>query len=456
MKKVCIVFAALFVFSSSDINAQKRKASYRNESLGLTQKPNIIFILADDLGIGNVSCYGADNYSTPNIDKLAKEGILFNHMFTAPLCGPSRALIMTGRYAFRTGATNQDATTLMKQETEKMIPQLLTPAGYVSTCVGKWGQLPLGPGDFGFDDYLRFKASGVYRNSPEKINHYTVNGEDKVMADAEYMPDLMHVHLVDFLSKNKNKPFFAYYPMSHVHGTIVSTPDSKPDSKDLYADNVLYMDKLVGELLSVLDSLHLRENTLIFFMGDNGTAGQYYTNSTIKGKILSGKKGEMKECGGLVPMIANWPGKVPAGVVSNQLIDASDILPTIAELSGAQIPKNITLDGKSFAFNLFGKKAQERDWIFCELGNKWYVRNQGWKLNNNNELFDMSNAPFEEILITDQNKTPASEEGYNKLKTVLDNLGPQNGILDTGDGSGRHGNKKDKKAKSKEKEEDSN
>lgn len=453
MKRICIVVALLVALIPNDANAQKRKASHRNESLGLSKKPNIIFILADDLGIGNVSCYGADNYSTPNIDKLAKEGIRFNHMFTAPLCGPSRALIMTGRYAFRTGASNQDATTLMKQENEKMIPQILSPAGYVSSCVGKWGQLPLGPGEFGFDNYMRFRASGVYKNSAEKTHHYTVNGEDKVMKDAEYMPDLMHDHLVDFLSKNKNKPFFAYYSMSHVHGTIIPTPDSKPDSKDLYADNVAYMDKLVGKLIMVLDSLKLRENTLVFFMGDNGTSGQYYTNSTINGKILSGKKGEMKECGGLVPMIANWPGKVPSGVVSEQLIDASDVLPTIAELTGAKLPTN-TIDGKSFAYNLLGKNAQERDWIFCELGNKWYVRNQGWKLNNNNELFDMSHAPYEEVLITDQNKSAASEEGYKKLKAVLDELAPQNGIIDTGDGSGRHGNKKDKKSKGKAKEEE--
>ena len=449
MKRICFVIVVLLALISTGAVAQKRKSSHRNESLGLTQKPNIIFILADDLGIGNVSCYGADHYSTPNIDKLAKEGIRFNQMFTAPLCGPSRALIMTGRYAFRTGATNQDATTLMKQETEKMIPQLLTPVGYVSSCVGKWGQLPLGPGEFGFDDYLRFKASGVYKNSPEKTHHYTVNGEDKVMTDAEYMPDLMHDHLVEFLSKNKNKPFFAYYPMSHVHGTIISTPDSKPDSKDLYADNVAYMDKLVGELVAALDSLKLRDNTLIFFMGDNGTAGQFYTNSTINGKILSGKKGEMKECGGLVPMIANWPGKVPSGVVSNQLIDASDILPTVADLTGAKLPSG-KIDGKSFAYNLLGKNTPERDWIFCELGNKWYARNQGWKLNNNNELFDMKNAPFEEILITEENKSAASEEAYKKLKSVLDELAPQNGIVDTGDGSGRHGNKKDKKSKVKD------
>lgn len=435
-----------------DTAAQKRKATYRNETTGLTKKPNIVFILADDLGIGNVSCYGADNYSTPNIDRLAKEGIRFNQMFTAPLCGPSRALIMTGRYAFRTGATNQDATALMKPEVEIMIPKIVKPAGYVSTCVGKWGQLPLGPSEFGFDDYMKFKASGVYRNSAEKTHHYTVNGEDKVMSDEEYMPDLMHDHLVRFITKNRNKPFFAYYSMSHVHGTIIPTPDSKSDSKDLYADNVMYMDKLVGKLLNVLDSLKLRENTIIFFMGDNGTANQWYANSTINGKKLSGKKGEMKECGGLVPMIANCPGKISSGVVTSRLIDATDIMPTVAELAGAEMPKNSTFDGNSFAGQLFGKKTTERDWIFCELGNKWYVRNKNWKLNNNDELFDMKNAPFEEILITDQNKSDASEKARVELKAALNQLSPEKGILDNGDGSGRHGNKKDKKTKVKEEE----
>ena len=155
--------------------------------------PNIIFILADDLGIGNVSCYGADNYRTPNIDQLAAGGTRFTHCYTAPLCGPSRALIMTGRYAFRTGATNQDATGRMKPEIETMMPAYLKPAGYVTSCIGKWGQLPLGPKEFGFHDEFRFRGSGVYwSNNKSKPEKYWVNGVEKNLGDGEYMPELMH------------------------------------------------------------------------------------------------------------------------------------------------------------------------------------------------------------------------------------------------------------------------
>jgi arylsulfatase A-like enzyme len=217
----------------------------------------------------------------------------------------------------------------------------------------------------------------------------------------------------------------------------------------LYADNVNYMDKLVGKLINLLDSLKLRENTLLVFMGDNGTAANFYASSTINGKNLSGKKGEMKECGGLVPMIINWPGVATPKMISNQLIDASDFIPTFAEIAGAKLPEKIKLDGKSFANQIIGKPGAERDWIFVELGNKWYVRSDKWKLNNAGEFFDMSNAPYEEKLIVNFNA--ASTAAKQQLQNVLDELNPAAGILDTGDGSGRHGNKvKKNKEKSKE------
>ena len=443
-------FLVCCLLASVSINVEAQKTNKKNIS-----KPNIIFILADDLGIGNVSCYGADSFYTPNIDKLAKEGIQFNHAYTAPLCGPSRALIMTGRYAFRTGASNQDATALMKPSVEIMMPDVLKPAGYITTCVGKWGQLPLGPAEFGFDDYLRFKGSGLYRSSPEKTAHYTVNGVDKILNQEEYFPDIIHNHLIDFIIANKEKPFYAYYSMSHVHGAIIPTPDSKPDSKALFADNVTYMDKLVGNLIHTLDSLKLRDNTLVVFFGDNGTSSPWCFNSPVNGKKLSGKKGEMKECGSLVPMIANWPGKIASGVMSDQLIDGSDFLPTFAELAGAKLPTKNVIDGHSFAPQLLGKKGKEREWIFVELGNKWYARNKEWKLNREGELFNMTNAPFEENLITADQKNAQSEAAQKSLQIVLDKLAPQNGILDTGNGNGRHANKsKDKKA-DKDKDKDS-
>src|SRR5580698_1308212 len=155
-------------------------------------KPNIIFILADDLGIGNVSCYGADNFKTPNVDGLAKSGLRFEHCYAAPLCGPSRALLMTGRYAFHTGMTGNDSGPLLKPANEVMMPRMLKPAGYVTAMCGKWSQLPLQPGDWGFDEYLRFNGSGKYWNTQAAGKNYVVNGKRVHLEDGEYLPDKMH------------------------------------------------------------------------------------------------------------------------------------------------------------------------------------------------------------------------------------------------------------------------
>lgn len=418
--------------------------------LAQTKKPNIIYILADDLGIDGLSCYGADLYKTPVIDKLAKDGIRYTNAYTAPLCGPSRALILTGRYAFRTGAVNQDMTGDMSPSVETMMPKILKQAGYTSSMIGKWGQLPLGPAEFGFDDYLRFFGSGVYVSTTEKKQKYVLNGQESILKDNEYMPDLMHTHVEDFLSKHTKDPFYMYYSMVHVHGEIIATPDTKPgttDFKSLYTDNINYMDKLVGKLLRTLDSLKLRDNTLIVFMGDNGTAGQAAAIGTVNGKKIIGKKGTMQEGGSLVPLIVNWPNVVKKATVSKSLIDATDLIPTFAEIAGAPLPTNNILDGKSFAYQLKGTKGVARDWIFTELGNDWYVRSANWKLNRAGQLFDMRNAPFEEkeVAIDDTNKAEK-----DKLQMVLDSLNPAGGILDKGDGSGRHATKVKAKNKGKE------
>jgi len=413
------------------------------------KKPNIIFVLADDLGIDGVSSYGADLFKTPEIDKLAKNGIRYTNAYTAPLCGPSRAMILTGRYAFRTGAVNQDQTGEFKPSDEIMMSKILKSAGYTTSMIGKWGQLPLGPAEFGFDDYLRFTGSGVYNNTDEKKQKYVLNGKDLVLKDNEYMPDLMHDHMVDFLSNHTKDPFYLYYSLVHVHGEIKATPDTKPgttDFKDLYTDNINYMDKLVGKLVHTLDSLKLTDNTIIVFFGDNGTAGQASVIGTVSGKKLIGKKGTMQEGGSLVPLIVNWPGVIKKGAVSKNLVDASDFVPTFAEIAGASLPTDKKLDGTSFAKQLNGGKANPRNWIFTELGNDWYVRDANWKLNRAGELFDMRNAPFEEKL------TPVSEstkEIKENLQRILNELDPASGVLDKGDGSGRHANKAANKAKKK-------
>ena len=406
------------------------------------KKPNIVFILADDYGTGEVSSYGADNYKTPNIDALARGGIRFTNAYTAPLCGPSRALIMTGRYAFRTGATNQDATGLMKPSVETMMPKVLKPTGYVSAMIGKWGQLPLGPADFGFDDYLAFTGSGIYWNTQDKGKTYVVNGKKTPLRDKEYMPDVMHQRAVDFITKHREQPFYLYYSLSHVHAEILPTPESAPDSKDVYADNITYMDKLVGKLVAELDRLKLRENTLIVFVGDNGTANPRASRATIGGRPLAGAKGSMLEGGALVPMVVNWPGTTPAGQVSHNLIDSTDFLPTFAELAGAALPAKTIIDGRSFLAQVRGQQGKPREWIFIELARMWYVREAGWKLTQTSELFNMSDAPFTETLVAAGTTDPAAIAARKRLQAALDTLNPAGGILDQGTGDGRHANRK--------------
>ncbi len=411
------------------------------------KKPNIIFILADDLGFAEIGCYGSDKYKTPNIDKLASQGIRFTHGYSTPLCGPSRAVLLTGRYAFRTGATNQDACSEVFTKAEKAIPYYLKPAGYVSTCIGKWGQLPNDPSDFSFDQYLRFFGSGIYWTDPRKKTNYRVDGIDLELKENEYMPDLMHKKMVEFLTKNKNNPFFAYYSLSHVHGEIMKTPDSKSTTTDFYDDNIRYMDKLVGQLRTELDRLKLSDNTILIFFSDNGTTGGHADAATIDGRRLSGQKGSMLEGGSLEPLIVYWPGVTPKGKVCSDLISSTDFIPTFAEIAGTTLPKDVILDGQSFNAQLHGEKGNPRTSLFVQLANNYWVRNTGWKLNQSGELFDMSKAPFEEIAVAADTKDTKAIAARATLQAELDRLNPSGGFKDTGDGTGRHANKAANKAK---------
>jgi arylsulfatase A len=230
-----------------------------------------------------------------------------------------------------------------------------------------------------------------------------------------------------------------------VHEKILPTPDSKPGTKDkfkLYQDNVSYMDKLVGKLVAELERLKLRENTLIVFAGDNGTATPFYQQSTIDGKILSGHKATMLECGALVPCIASWPGKIAPKGVTKSLVNICDFFPTLGTLAGASMPKGVTIDGRDFAQELMDESsAWPRDWIFVELGRQWYDRDAEWKLNESKELYDMHEAPFKETLVSPatEDKTAMAERTH--LQGVLDELNPAGGYLDPGKGGGKRARK---------------
>ena len=428
MKSIAPTLTCALLLAASAIAAE----SARPPAVSLS-KPNIIFILADDLGIGNVSCYGADNFKTPNVDALAQGGLRFEQCHAAPVCGPTRALLMTGRYAFRTGMTANTSGNLLKPDKEIMMPRVLKPAGYVTAQCGKWEQLPLQPGDWGFDEYLSYEGSGKYWNTQKNTQTYTVNGREVSLPDGVYLPDQMHSFVVDFITRHQAQPFYVYYSLSHVHGDILPTPDTAPGTKDPFVwfqDNVTYMDKLVGKLVAELDRLKLRENTLILIVGDNGTASPWYQRSTVHGKALSGHKVTMRECGALVPCIASWPGKIAPHQVTSSLINICDFFPTLAGIAGARLPVGVTIDGRDFAPQLLGQsQAWPRDWIFVQWRDEWFSRDARWKLNRKGELFDMSGAPFAEPLVPADTKDGAAIAARRRLQAVLDQLNPAGGIL---------------------------
>lgn len=382
------------------------------------EKPNIIFIMTDDIGIGDVGCYGGP-FTTPNIDELARTGIRFEYSYSAPVSGPSRCQALTGRYPFRTGLNSNDAEDALAGYKEIMIPTVLKTAGYTTACVGKWGQIPYGPREWGFDETLSFIGNGKY--TVKQLKQYEKNGTMVDLLPGEYLPDLMHNFAADFIEKNKNKSFFLYYSFSHIHGPIVPTPDSQPgaDEAQLYTDNISYTDKLVGQIVAKVKELNLTEKTLIIFTGDNGTA-RFGLPARVNGYEILGGKGTLLEGGSRVPLIVNWKGTTPSGRVNKDLTDFSDFFGTIAEIAGASLPQGVIIDSRSFAPQIKGMKGEPREWCYVEFNGKSYVRDYRYKLTNKGEFFDLKNAPFEEIPITlnntcDKNAASAKE----KLQQVL-------------------------------------
>jgi arylsulfatase A len=395
------------------------------------RKPNIILILSDDVGLGDIHFTGGP-FNTPNIDKLAASGTKFTYCYATPLCGPSRCELLTGRYPFRTGLNSNQSHTAVSPTSETMIPTVLKKAGYVTGSVGKWGQIQLGPGEWGFDEYLVFPGSGRYWR--DQTTFYTVNGKKIDLPEGKYLPDIMHKWAVDFIDRHKDKPFFLYYPMSHMHGPIVRTPDSKngEDKDQLYTDNVDYMDMLVGKLMKELDRQHLRDNTVVMFTGDNGTARFGVEKATVDGKSISGQKATMLEGGSRVPLCVSWPGHTPAGKTNNDLTDFSDFFATVAQLAGAKLPDGVKLDSHSFAPQIEGKKGSPREWVYVELNGKSYVRDKKYKLTARGDMFDLSQAPFKEIPVTPDAKDSEANAARKTLQAVLDDHKALPGkVLDT-------------------------
>ena len=394
-------------------------------------RPNIVLIMADDMGYECVSSNGGATYSTPRIDSLAKSGIRFLNGHSQPICTPSRVQIMTGLYNnrnyIRFGFLDPKATTF---------GHVLKSAGYKTCIVGKW-QLAGGlgaPGHFGFDEYCLWQLTR--RPSRYANPGLEVNGKLKDYKNGEYGPDLVSDYLCDFIERNKDAPFFAYYPMILPHWPFEPTPDSPdydktfPGAKGVgqmkyFKDMVSYTDKLVGKIVDKLDSLGLREKTLVIFTGDNGTYVKIVSN--LNGAKYPGGKGSTRDNGTHVPLVASWPGTAPAGKVSDALVDFSDILPTLAETTGAKLPTGEFYEGISLAPLLRGKPFKGRESIYC-----WYHRNglrgkesqhtrtQDFKLYSTGRYFKVAGDLLEKKPLKVSSLTGSGLAAYKALKTALD------------------------------------
>ena len=349
-------------------------------------RPNIVLVLADDLGYETLGAYGCTSYKTPELDRLAATGLRFQHCYSQPLCTPSRVEMLTGIYNVRNyrrfGYMDRDQVTLA---------QLLKKAGYATCVSGKWqlGHEADSPSHFGFDEYCLWNAyetGGRYANPGLYVNGKAEKYPGK------FGPDIVSDFACGFLERNRNRPFLLYYPMILVHQPFVPTPDSADWHKkqggnaavEYFPDMVAYMDKLVGKLVRQLDELGLRDDTIVMFTGDNGTPTP--CTSMCNGKPIKGGKGGMGDGGTHVPLIASWPRFIKEGKVLNDLVDFSDFLPTCCEAGGAEVPAELKIDGRSFLPQLKGEKGNPREWIYCwfardggPAGSEW-ARNQRYKM----------------------------------------------------------------------------
>jgi len=397
-----------------------------------TNRPNIILILADDLGYETIGANGGSSYRTPQLDKLAATGMRFTHCFVQPLCTPTRVQLMTGRYNVRNyinfGNLDPQAVTFAN---------LLKQAGYATCIAGKWqlGQDLELPKKLGFDEYCLWQHT---RRPPRYANPgLEINGIEKNYTDGEYGPDLVNDYALDFITRKKDGPFFLYYPMMLTHAPYQPTPDSRDwDPKaqgeqvnmkpEHFGDMVAYMDKLIGKLAARLDSLGIRDNTLLVLVGDNGTGRG--TRSMMGDRLVIGGKGTTTDAGMHVPLIVSWPGKITAGGVCSDLVDSTDFVPTILDAAGVVTPSGLKLDGRTFLPQILGAEGQPRDWIYS-----WYSPRQSadmtvrefafshrYKLYRSGEFFDLSKDADEKQPLTVSSLDGEAAVAAKLLQRALD------------------------------------
>jgi arylsulfatase A-like enzyme len=392
------------------------------------KKPNIIFILSDDLAQGDVGCYGQKLIKTPRFDRMAAEGTRFTQAYCGTsVCAPSRSSLITGLH---TGHCPIRANSEIQPEGQRPLPagtftvaQMLKDAGYATACIGKWGMGMFdttgSPLKVGFDRFFGYNCQRhahsyfptyLYRDD----QRFELPGNDGKGVGKIYAQNLIADETLDWVRKHQDRPFFLFYSVTLPHGNFeiddvgqYAGTDWTPTQKN-YAAMVSRLDSDVGRLLDLLRELHLDDNTIVFMAGDNGSSfaptselGRHFNQA---GNGLRGFKRSMYEGGLRQAALVRWPGQVPAGRVSDEPWAFWDFLPTAAELAGAKLPASFTPDGLSLVSFLRGGAAPKREYFYWELHEAppslQAVRFGDWKAVRNGpsapiELYDLKTDPGE-------------------------------------------------------------
>jgi arylsulfatase A-like enzyme len=411
--------------------------------------PNIILVLADDLGAKELSCYGNKEYTTPNLDRMATEGVRFETFFAMPLCTPTRVALMTGQYGFHNGFLGMQDP---RYKPDPKSPQaaignhfthadLLKKRGYATAQVGKWqlsGKLPTLVNDAGFDEYRMWAYA---ENLPPGIDHpgreggkdgknsrywwpsIVENGKYLPTKPEDFGPDLFNDFAIDFARRHKHEPFFLYYTSVLTHQPRVETPNPSGSGRwpAGLKSNLEYLDYLMGRLFAALKEEGLDDNTLVLFIGDNGTGGD--------------GKGTVTELGARVPGIIRGPG-VQRGLVSRAVADLTDIMPTLADFSGAELPQDIPFDGKSLGPVLRGQAERHRDWIYSHLDDGRVLRDERWLLQiaketHQQKFFDCGasrdGTGYRDVTDSTDPEVVAARERFNAILAKIPEPQPRSG-----------------------------
>ena len=359
-----------------------------------TKKTNFIIFFTDDQGYNDVGCFDSPNIKTPYLDQMAAEGMKFTNFYAQPVCGPSRAALLTASYPIRTGEPkNTKGLHTKLHPKEVTIAEVLKTNGYQTACIGKWhvgeepNQMPLNQGfDYFFGTPKPNGHTKLIEQAPFRCIIMQNKDTIKVINTVEEMGQLTKIYTkeaTNFIKRNKNKPFFLYLPHTMPHVPLGASKDFRGKSAGgFYGDVIEELDWSMGEVLKTLKEEGLEENTLVIFTSDNGPwIEEQIGDHGGSAFPLRGNKMQTWEGGVRVPAIMQWKGKIPENVVNDALLTTMDFLPTFADISGAVISKEITLDGKSFKDVLLKNKESQHDrFYYYSYTHLQAVRDKEWKL----------------------------------------------------------------------------